>query len=149
MTARNGKTSAPPNNAAKRRGKPFEPGHAGRPPGARNKATLAVEALLDGEAEKLTRVAIDKALAGDTVALRICLDRIAPPRKGRPMVFTLPPVETAADTVKALGALLAAVAGGELSPEEGASVAALLETSRKALELADIEARISALEAKP
>ena len=48
---------------------------AGRPRGARNSATLAVEAMLDGEAEALTRKAIDMALAGDTVALKIFTHR--------------------------------------------------------------------------
>jgi Family of unknown function (DUF5681) len=36
--------------------KPGESGNpAGKPKGARNKVTLAIEALLDGEAEALTR----------------------------------------------------------------------------------------------
>ena len=51
--------------ASKQRGKPFQKGvsgnPAGRPIGARNKTSLAVEALLDGEAEGLTRRAIDKS----------------------------------------------------------------------------------------
>ena len=50
--------------------------------GARHKATIAAEALLDGEAEALTRKAVEMALSGDGAALRLCLDRIytAPPR---------------------------------------------------------------------
>ena len=64
---------------------PWKPGQSGnptgRPKGARNKATLAAEALLDGEAEQITRKAIEKAKAGDMVAIRLCLDRIAPPEK--------------------------------------------------------------------
>ena len=67
----------------------FKPGQsgnpAGKPKGTRNKATLAVEALLDGEAEELTRKAIELAKTGDIPALRICLDRILPPRKDRPL----------------------------------------------------------------
>jgi hypothetical protein len=54
----------------------FKPGQSGnpsgRPHGSRNKATLALEALLDGEGEAITR----KALEGDTAALRLCLERI-------------------------------------------------------------------------
>src|SRR6267378_2403412 len=46
-----------------KRGKPFAPGQsgnpAGRPVGSRNKATLAIDALLDGEGEALTRKAIE------------------------------------------------------------------------------------------
>jgi hypothetical protein len=70
---------------------------SGRPRGARNKATLAVEALLDGEAEVLTRRAIERAKEGDSVALRLCLERILPPRKDRPVSFALPKIESAAD----------------------------------------------------
>jgi hypothetical protein len=70
---------------------PFEPGKSGNPAGklkgTRNKTTLAVEALLDGEAETITRKAIELAKDGDLAALRLCLDRIAPPRKDRPVLF--------------------------------------------------------------
>jgi hypothetical protein len=67
--------------------------------------TLAVEALLDGEAETITRKAIELAKEGDLTALRLCLDRIAPPRKDRPVLFELPPIMSAADAVQASGAL--------------------------------------------
>jgi hypothetical protein len=67
-------------------------GRGGKPRGSRHRTTLAIESLLDGEAERLTRKAVDLALAGDTVALRICLDRVAPPRRGRPVMFRLPEV---------------------------------------------------------
>ena len=43
----------------------------GRPAGSRNNATLACEALLEGQAEALTQKAVEMALAGDTVALKI------------------------------------------------------------------------------
>ena len=59
----------------------FTKGNPGKPRGARHKATQAALALIDGEGEALTRKAIDMALAGDTVALRLCLERLAPPRK--------------------------------------------------------------------
>ena len=48
--------------AWKARGRPFEPGNPGKPKGTRHRTTLAVEALLEGEAEQLTRKAIDLAL---------------------------------------------------------------------------------------
>jgi Family of unknown function (DUF5681) len=53
---------------------------AGKPPGARHRATMAAEALLDGEVQALTRKAIERALEGDGVALRLCLERC---RRGR------------------------------------------------------------------
>ncbi len=63
----------------------FARGNAGRPRGARHKTTLAVEALLEGEAEGLTRKAVEMAMAGDTTALRLCMERICPPRKDAPV----------------------------------------------------------------
>ena len=69
----------------------------GRPVGARHKATLAAEALLDGEAEALTRKAIEAALDGDSVAMRLCLESIFPVRRSRPVQFAIPPLRSAAD----------------------------------------------------
>ena len=68
----------------------FEPGNPGRPKGARHRVTRAAEELLDGEAEALTRKAIELALNGDPMALRLCLERILPPRKERPVDIVLP-----------------------------------------------------------
>src|SRR4029453_8739383 len=59
----------------------------GRPKGPRNTPTVAVETLLDGQTQALTQKAIDLALAGDITALRLCLDRILPVRKDRPVMI--------------------------------------------------------------
>lgn len=118
----------------------------GRPKGARNKATLAVEVLLDGEAEGLTRQAVKMALKGDTTALRLCLERICPPRKDRPVVFKMPNTGTPAGLVKGMAAIVSAVAVGELTPGEGQALAALLEIQRKVIESESLEGRVAALE---
>ncbi len=138
--------SKPRKNAKKTRGRPFQKGNPGRPQGARNKVTLAVEKLLDGEAETLTRKAIKKAKDGDMQALKMCMERICPPRKDRPVSFDLPAAETAGDVMKAMSAILRAVAAGDLTPEDGKAVAALLESQRRAVETTDIEDRLSRLE---
>src|SRR5262249_58525533 len=96
-------------------GKPFQPGNPGRPPGARHKATLAAEALLDGEAEGLTRKCVEMALEGDSTALRLCLDRILPARRERPVNFQIPPLKSAEDAAAAMAAITEAVAAGELT----------------------------------
>ena len=121
---------------------------AGRPKGSRNKVTLAVEELLGDQHEKLTKAAIDKALDGDTAALRLCLDRIAPARKDSPITMTLPKVETVRDAVAASQNILAAVAAGEVTPDEAARVMALLTAHKSLVEVGDIEGRVAALEAK-
>ena len=71
----------------------FTAGNLGRPKGSRHKSTLAIEQLLGGEGEALTRKAIDMALAGDTTALRLCLERIAPAKRDAPARFPLPPMD--------------------------------------------------------
>ena len=132
-------------------GRPFPKGvsgnPAGKPKGLRNKATLAAEALLDGEAEALTRKAVDLALAGDTTALRLCLERIAPPRKDRPLPEINLPTLGAENLAKVSAAVLQAVAGGELTPSEGQALAGLLEQHRKCVEIEEIEKRLAAIEA--
>jgi hypothetical protein len=124
----------------------FTKGHGGRPRGARNKTTQAVAALLEGEADKLTRKAIEMALDGDTVALRLCLERIHPPRKDAPVSFDLPPMNGAEGAAQALGSLLTGVANGDLTPSEAGAIANLVEGYRKTLETMELEERISALE---
>ena len=121
---------------------------AGRARGSRHKVTLAVEALLDGQAEKLTKKAIERALKGDDVALRLCLERICPPRRDRPIKFALPKIEGACDISKAAIALLQSVAEGNATPEEGATVMRLIEGTGKAIELADIESRLAVIESR-
>jgi hypothetical protein len=140
--------------APKRTGRaaPWKPGQSGnpsgRPKGSRNKATLAVEVLLDGQHEALTQAAINKALEGDTAALRLCLDRIAPPRRDAPISFDLPPIKSAGDTVQASSSLLEAVAAGDVTPDEAGRVMALLTAHKALVEAGDLERRIEALEAK-
>ena len=124
----------------------FGPGNSGKPKGTRHKATQAALALLDGEAEALTRQAVTMALGGDTTALRLCLERIAPPRRDAPVTFDLPRMETARDAAKAAGAVLGAVADGDLTPTEGAHIMGLVETYRRTLETSDLEARLRYME---
>jgi hypothetical protein len=131
-------------------GRRFAKGHsgnaAGRPKGARNRATVAVETLFEGEAEAIARKAIELAKDGDTVALRLVLERVVPVRRGKPVCFDLPRISTAGDVSAALGSILAATAQGELTPDEAATIAGILENRRRALETLEIETRLAALE---
>jgi hypothetical protein len=102
--------------------------------------------LLDGEAEALTRKAVEMALAGDATALRLCLDRILPPRKGRPAAIALPEVVRARDVPMALAVVIAAMGSGELTPDEATAVSAVIEVQRRAIETAELDARLRALE---
>jgi hypothetical protein len=126
------------NTAGKQRGRPFTKGRsgnpAGKPAGARHRATLAAEALLDGEAETLTRRAIELALAGDPIALRLCLDRVLAPRRERPVRFALPELRSAGDAGAAMAAILAAVALGNICLGEAAELAKLVDCFVRAAE---------------
>ncbi len=120
----------------------------GRPTGSRNKATLAAVALLEGEAQSLTRQAIKQALEGDTTALRLCLERLVPPCREMPLPpLNLPSVAKAADLPALSQKLLESLADGQLLPSQAAAISQLVATHAKALELHELEARISALEA--
>ncbi len=124
----------------------FAPGNPGKPKGSRHRATQAVQQLLDGEAQAITQKAVQMALEGDGAALRLCLERIVPPRRDAPVTFDLPAMKTAKDAALAAASVLTSVADGELTPAEGAHVMALVETYRRTLETTEMEARIAALE---
>lgn len=138
-------------NAGKTRGKPFRagnPGGPGRPVGSRPKALLALDALAEGSAPEVITKLLEAAKEGDIRAAEIILSRVWPARKGRTVALGLPAIRTAADVAAALGAVADAVANGEITPDEGAAVATVLETKRRAIETVELESRIAALETK-
>ena len=128
----------------------FKPGQsgnpAGKPKGARNATTVALENLLDGQAEALTQKAVELALSGDITALRICIDRILPPRKDRPVRFTLPPIASAKDAASTMSAVLSAVAAGELTPAEASEISKIIDTYVRAVETSKLATRLDRLE---
>jgi hypothetical protein len=122
----------------------FTAENSGRPKGSRNKATIAIESLLRGQAEALTQTAVTKALEGDSVALRLCTERIAPAPKDQPVSFSLAKTKNALDASEAAGS----VSEGELTPIEATCVMGLIDSYRRTLELTEIEERLQALEEK-
>ena len=81
----------------------FAAGNSGRRKGSRNKATIAIESLLQGQAEALTQTAVTKALEGDSLALRLCMERIAPAPKDQPVSFSLPKMNNSLEASGAAG----------------------------------------------
>ena len=134
----------------KQRGKPFEKGRSGnpngRPEGSRNKATILAQALFDGQAEELIQKCIQMALEGDSTAMRLCIERLVPPRKDRPVNLDLPKMECVEDTVNAMAVISSGVAEGELTPSEGQVLSGMVENYRKAIETTVLEERIRNLE---
>jgi hypothetical protein len=119
---------------------------AGRPRGIRDRRTLLAEQLFDGEAETLLRTAIDLAKKKNIAALKMCLDRIYPELKERPLAFELPPMEKVADAVAAMAAVAQGLADGELTAGEAADLGKVVEAFTQTLWDADLEARITRLE---
>ena len=130
----------------------FKPGQSGNPNGRpkwrRNRSSMAAEALLDGEAEAITRRCIDLAKEGDSMALKLCLSRILPVKRERAIEIDLPALEDSQDSLRAIGTVLEAVGSGMITPSEGQAVASLLETHRRTFEVEELEHRIEALEAQ-
>jgi hypothetical protein len=150
MSVANIPSAAAENTAEKQRGRPFEAGQSGnptgRPKGSRNRVTQAIEALIHGQGEALGAKAVEKALAGDTGMLRALLSTLVPSRRERTVEFELPKVETAADALAASSAVLAACSRGELSTNEASEIMALISTHVRTIEVAELEARLVALE---
>jgi hypothetical protein len=139
------------NRKVSRMGK-FQKGQSGnpngRPRGARDKATQMIEALFGGDAEAIARKAVDMAKGGDTALIRLCLDRLLPPRRDRYVAFALPEMKSAADAVKASAAIAAGLAAGELTPSEAAALSGFVANYVKALEARDFEDRLCKAEAE-
>jgi len=129
---------------------PWRPGESrnprGRPSGCRNRASLIAEALIGGQTEELTRKAIDLALAGDVIALRLCLERILPAARERPCSFKLARLETCADATAALGMIAEGMASGKLLPHEAESLSNVVASFVRTIEAAEFEIRLAALE---
>jgi hypothetical protein len=85
-------------------------------------------------------------LTGDIPALRLCLDRIMPARKDRPVTFEPPPINSAQDAAIVTSAMLAAVAMGELTPADAGEISRLIDTWVKAFETAELAERLERLE---
>ena len=125
----------------------FGTGNPGRPPGVRNRATLAVEALLADEAQGLARKAVELALGGDTTALRLCLERIAPAYRpsSSPVQFDLDDSRPLAEQGLAV---LRAVADGHVAPDTGRSLIDALAALARVNELDAFDRRLTELESR-
>jgi hypothetical protein len=140
-------TDEPHINAQKVRGKPFQKGHAGKRPGTRNRATALAERLASKDIGGIVEKVVALAKEGDSAANTALLNRLWPAPRGRLCVFELPPIQTAADAEKAIGAVLQAVASGKLTVDEGDKLAATIGRMGEAVHMRLVEERLAALEA--
>ena len=139
------------NNAVKTRGRPFEPGNTfgkGRPAGSRNKATLALEALIEGQGEEVINTIIASAKDGDMTAAKALLDRLVPKRKSAPAPITLSPAASASDLESALFEVFNKLADQSLTPEEAAQITGIIANHIRLHETLRLEDRLLELEEK-
>jgi hypothetical protein len=118
---------------------------AGKPKGARDKRT-ALRELLQPHAADLVKKAVELALAGDTAALRICIDRCIPAVKAKDEPISIAGLTgSLADQGQTV---VAAMAAGTITPDEAAAVMAVISAQAKIVEADELEKRIAALEEK-
>ena len=72
------------------------PGGPGRPAGSRNRATVMLDQIAEGEGGVVLQAVLSNAKGGDMAAARIILDRVWPARKSRTLSLSLPEIKTAA-----------------------------------------------------
>jgi hypothetical protein len=128
------------------RGRPFKPGNPCRPAGSKNKTTQMAEQLAAGQAEQLVQKALELAQAGNVAALRMVLDRVWPPRRGRPVDFAMPPINASEDLFPAIASIWTAIREGRLTPEEATALLLLAERSMAIMSQQEVLKRIEALE---
>ncbi len=147
----NGADTTPAKAGRKQNGR-FQKGVSGNPrgrrQGSRHKATIAMEVILDGEAEKLTRKAVEMALNGDATAMRLVMERLLPPRRTRPVRLSLPEIHSATDVDTAVSAVIQSMAVGDMTPDDAGQIAAVLEVRRRSIATVEIYDRLKALEAR-
>lgn len=116
---------------------------AGKPKGAKDKRT-ALRALIEPHAEKLVNKVVEMALTGDTIALRICIDRIIPALKPTDRPVTIDPlIGTLADQGRTA---LNALSSGQITPDEASTVMQTISSQARIIETTELEGRICELE---
>ena len=134
------------NEDKKRKPSRWVPGQSGNP-GGRTPGVDRVRQLLNPHRESLVQKAVDLALTGDTVALRICMDRIAPlPRAESPLVC-IPGIAEGASMSDKARAVVNAVGAGLVSPDAAAMLLGAIANATRIIEGDELEARIARLEA--
>ena len=119
---------------------------AGRPKGSLNKSTMAALAIMEADAETISRKAVGLALGGDLTAIRIVLDRLVAPRRDRPVEIALPKIVAASDLAAAASAIVEAIAEGAVTPSEAAALSTAVSGVAKAVETYELADRLAKLE---
>jgi hypothetical protein len=139
-----------PSNSGRQAGGKFASGNKisnGRKAGSRNRASILAQEMIDSDGELVVQKALELAKGGDGAALRLIMERLIPPRKDKIIEFKLPQINNGQDASAAMAQVIEGVSAGELTPREGDSLAKLIESAGRLVEISLLEARVAALEA--
>lgn len=127
-----------------RRGRSGNP--RGRVLGSRNKASAIAETLMEEEASAVTRKLVERALKGNSTAMKLYFERVVPPRRERAVRIAMPEVRDPGDINAAMAAVTRAVAAGEVSPSDAGELARMVETLLRTFQAGDFDRRLRAIE---
>jgi hypothetical protein len=128
---------------------PFQPGNTigrGRPKGSRNKPKSPEQQLWEQYATAVLRKCIAMAIQGNTVAMRLCMERMMPARRHPLIQVSLPEIHGAQDLDRAAAKLTQAVQRGKITPEEGQRMTDILQVRSRLIQDRDMEERLARLE---
>ena len=94
--------------------------------------------------EALAKRMMKAALEGDVAAAKLVLDRVL--GRGAPSVFKMPRISSAADLPVALNQILRAATRGDITSEDAARYASIVDVAGRAIAAAEIEECLQRLE---
>ena len=125
----------------------------GRPTSETVKLTKTAREHFDRQlAEKLPDIFTALFEAGtkdkDTAALSLLVNRAVPVRKGVPVNFKTRPLSNPSECAEAFGDILTAIGRGELTPDEGNMIGALIERRANLFQTIELQDEIASLKAQ-
>jgi hypothetical protein len=110
--------------------------------------TLLAQEMLQSQAPEIVNKCLELALQGDTAALRLCLERVAPVRSKRPVNLGSLPMSTVAELSQASDIVLRKVVSGQLTILEARGMAQLIADRRKVLLIEEEKKRFLKMQAQ-
>lgn len=148
MMQGNNTESAEP--APRGRGRQWKPGESGNPKGRPegSGAVQRIRKLLEPHREELVRKVVEMAKAGDMKAMRIVMDRLAPPPRPESDPVQIPELANAETLTEGAKAVVAAIGAGQVTPTAGLELLTAIGALAKVIETDEIERRLRELEGK-
>jgi hypothetical protein len=110
--------------------------------------TKLSDAILEEGREDVVRAIVEGAKKLDPACVQVCAKHYQLPRKGRRVAMPIPKVRVAADLPLALNFIAEQVSVGLISAEEASDYVTLVNAQCRAIEVADIDIRLRALESE-